>query len=157
MEVAPTLDLGLVPRLRESPKVFLGVLPGGGALLGEFLADEQISGHCPIDAHPATVGYRPSVRKAVALPLRLRKNAFRAEGEKLVQRVRKFVEVESGRIGYSMTADALSEVSNGAKWNADPSFNVADAILADPEFASVLKIVLRDGHVMVPALKAKGK
>src|SRR5712692_9261369 len=55
-----------------------------------------------------------------------------------------------------MTATALSEVSNGAKWNPDPSFNVAAAILADPEFASVLKVVLRDGHVMVPALKAKG-
>jgi hypothetical protein len=56
-----------------------------------------------------------------------------------------------------MTADALSEVSNGAKWNRDPSFNVADTILAHPEFASVLKVVLRDGHVLVPALKAKGK
>jgi hypothetical protein len=34
---------------------------------------------------------------------------------------------------------------------------VADAILADPEFASVLRMVLRDGYVMVPPLKAKGK
>jgi hypothetical protein len=51
-----------------------------------------------------------------------------------VHRVRKFVEVGSGRIGYAMTAAALSEVSNGAKWNSDLSFNVADAILADPEF-----------------------
>jgi hypothetical protein len=39
----------------------------------------------------------------------------------------------------------------------DPSFNVADAILADPEFVSVLKVVLRDGYVLVPALRAKGK
>jgi hypothetical protein len=31
---------------------------------------------------------------------------------------------------------------------------VADVLLADPEFASVLKAVLRDGHVIVPALKA---
>ncbi len=74
-----------------------------------------------------------------------------------MHRVQKFVEVGSGQIGYAMTATALSEVSNGAKWNPDPSFNVAAAILADPEFASVLKVVLRDGHVMVPALKAKGK
>ena len=72
-------------------------------------------------------------------------------------KVRKFVGVGSGRIGYAMTADALSEVSNGAKWDPDPSFNVADAILEDPDFASVLRAVLRDGHVMVPALKAKGK
>jgi hypothetical protein len=72
-----------------------------------------------------------------------------------VHRIRKFVQVGSGRIGYAMTEAALSEVSNGAKWNPDPLFNVADAILADPEFASVLKVVLRDGHVMVPALKAK--
>jgi len=64
-----------------------------------------------------------------------------------VHRVRKFVEVGSGRIGYAMTDAALSEVSNGGKWNPDPSFNVADAVLADPEFASVLKAVLRDGHV----------
>jgi hypothetical protein len=56
-----------------------------------------------------------------------------------------------------MTEAALAEVSNGAKWNPDPSFNVADAILADPEFASLLKIVLRDGHVMVPPPKAKGQ
>jgi hypothetical protein len=52
---------------------------------------------------------------------------------------------------------ALSEVSNGAKWNPDHSFTVADAILADPEFASVLTTVLRDGHVLVPAPKAKEK
>ena len=71
--------------------------------------------------------------------------------------VRKFVEVGSGRVGYAMTEAALSEVSNGAKWDLDPSFNVADAILADPEFVSVLKVVLRDGYVMVPPLKAKGK
>jgi hypothetical protein len=74
-----------------------------------------------------------------------------------VYRVRKFVEVGIGRIGYAMTADALSEVSNGAKWDPDPSFNVADAILADPEFVSILKVVLRDGYVLVPALKANGK
>ncbi len=74
-----------------------------------------------------------------------------------MHRVRKFVEVGSGRIGYAMTEAALSEVSNGAKWEPDPSFNVADAILADPEFASLLKTVLRDGRVMVPPPKAKGK
>ena len=71
--------------------------------------------------------------------------------------VHKFVEVGSGRVGYAMTEAALSEVSNGAKGNPDPSFSVADAILADPEFASVLRMVLRDGYVMVPPLKAKGK
>ena len=74
-----------------------------------------------------------------------------------MHRVRKFVEVGSSRIGYAMTEAALSEVSNGAKWNPDPSFNVADAILADREFASVLKTVLRDGHVMAPPPKAKDK
>ena len=74
-----------------------------------------------------------------------------------MHRVRKFLEVGSGRIGYAMTDAALSAVSNGGKWNPDPSFNVADAILADPKFASVLKAVLRDGHVLVPALRAKEK
>jgi len=52
-----------------------------------------------------------------------------------------------------MTEVALSEASNGATWNPDPSFRVADALLADPEFASVLRTVLRAGHVMVPAVK----
>jgi hypothetical protein len=52
-----------------------------------------------------------------------------------------------------MTEAALSEVSGGAKWNPDPTFSVADALLADPEFASVLRMVLSDGHVMVPAVK----
>jgi hypothetical protein len=74
-----------------------------------------------------------------------------------LHRVRKFLEVGSGRIGYAMTAAALSEVSNGAKWNLDPSFSVADILLADPEFASVLKTVLRDGHLLVPEPKAKEK
>jgi hypothetical protein len=74
-----------------------------------------------------------------------------------VHRVRKFVEVGSGRIGYAMTAAALSDISNGAKWNLDPSFSVADALLANPEFASVLKTVLKDGHLLVPAPKAKRK
>ena len=69
--------------------------------------------------------------------------------------VRKFVEVGSGRVGYTMTEAALSEVSNGAKWDPDPSFSVADAILADPEFVSLLKAVLRNGHVIVPAPKAE--
>jgi len=65
-----------------------------------------------------------------------------------VHRVQKFVEVSSGRIGYARTAAALSEVSNGAQWNPDLSFNVAEAILDDPEFASVLRAVLSDGHVI---------
>ena len=73
----------------------------------------------------------------------------------MVHRVRKFLEVGSGRIGYATSHPAPSEGSNGATWNADPSFSVADALLADPEFASVLKVVLRDGHVMVPAIKSE--
>jgi hypothetical protein len=67
----------------------------------------------------------------------------------IVHRVRKFVEVESGRIGYAMTAAVLSGASNGASWELDPSFSVADAILDDPDFASILSAVLKDGHVIV--------
>lgn len=74
-----------------------------------------------------------------------------------MHRVRKFIEVDSGRIGYAMTATALSDVSNGTAWDQDPSFSVADTILDNPEFVSVLRVVLRDGHVIVPALKTKGK
>jgi hypothetical protein len=66
-----------------------------------------------------------------------------------VHRVRKFVEVDSGRIGYAMTAAVLSEASNGATWELDPSFSIADALLDDPDFASTLSAVLKDGHVMV--------
>ena len=73
-----------------------------------------------------------------------------------MHRVRKFVEVGSGRIGYAMTAATLSDVSNGTMWNPG-TLNVADAILEDPEFVSVLRVVLRDGHEILPALKAKGK
>jgi hypothetical protein len=43
-----------------------------------------------------------------------------------MHRVQKFVEAGSGRIGYAMTETALSEISNGSKWNPDPSFKVAD-------------------------------
>jgi hypothetical protein len=75
----------------------------------------------------------------------------------MVHKVQKFVEIGSGRIGYALTSVALSEASDGATWNPDPSFNVADAILEDPDFSLVLRAVLRDGHVMVPSLKAKGK
>ncbi len=74
-----------------------------------------------------------------------------------MHRVQKFVEVSTGRIGYAMNAAALSEVSNGAEWNPDPSFSVAEAILDDPEFASLLRAVLRDGHIIVPAPEAMGK
>ena len=74
-----------------------------------------------------------------------------------MHRVQKFIEAGSGRVGYAMTEATLSEVSNGAKWNLDPSFSVADALLANAEFASVLRTVLRDGHVLVPAPKAKEK
>jgi hypothetical protein len=71
-----------------------------------------------------------------------------------VHRVRKFVEIESGRIGYALTAAVLSQASNGATWEPDPSFSVADAILDDPELVSVLRAVLDNGHVIVPAPKA---
>ena len=70
-----------------------------------------------------------------------------------MHRIRKFVEAGSGRIGYAMTESALSEASGGAKWDPDPSFSVADALLGDPTFASVLRMVLSDGHVMMPAVK----
>ncbi len=44
-----------------------------------------------------------------------------------MHRVRKFVEVDTGRIGYALTVDALSQASKGTKWNPDPSFSVGDA------------------------------
>jgi len=72
-----------------------------------------------------------------------------------VHRVRKFVEVGSGRIGYALTAEALAEVSNGTQSRPDPSFSVGDTVLANPEFASVLRAVLEDGHVLMPPMKAQ--
>ena len=67
-----------------------------------------------------------------------------------MHRVQKFIEDGSGRIGYAMTAAALSEASNGTAWQQDPSFSVADSIL---EFVSLLRMVLKDGHVIVPPAK----
>ena len=49
--------------------------------------------------------------------------------QKVMHRIRKFVEIESGRIGYAMTADVLSEASNGAKWEPGPSFSVTGFVL----------------------------
>jgi hypothetical protein len=50
-----------------------------------------------------------------------------------------------------MTAADLSKASNGASWEPDPSFSVADAILDNPDFASILAAVLKEGHVIVAA------
>jgi hypothetical protein len=54
-----------------------------------------------------------------------------------------------------MTAAALSEGSNGSTWNPDPSFSLAKAILDDPEFASLLRVVLKDGHVICVSPQAE--
>jgi hypothetical protein len=72
-----------------------------------------------------------------------------------VHRVQKFVEDGSGRVGYALTAAPLTQATRGL-WKPDPLFSVADSILDDPEFVSVLRVVLRDGHVIVPELKANG-
>jgi hypothetical protein len=70
-----------------------------------------------------------------------------------VHRVQKFIEDGSGRVGYAMTPSALSQASNGTAWQRDPSFSVADSILENPEFVSVLKAVLKNGHVIVRSAK----
>jgi hypothetical protein len=57
--------------------------------------------------------------------------------------------MESGRIGYAMTAAVLAKASNGSRWEPDPSFSVADALLDDPDFAKLLSAVLKDGHVII--------
>ena len=72
----------------------------------------------------------------------------------MVHRIQRFVEATSGRIGFALSAAALPASGDGDIWKPDPSFNVADAILDDPEFVSVLKVVLKDGHVIVPTAKA---
>jgi hypothetical protein len=74
-----------------------------------------------------------------------------------MHRIQRFVEATSGRIGYALTETALPGADHGAMWKPDPSFNVADTILDNPEFVSVLRTVLRDGHVIVPTLKVRGK
>ena len=45
LQLAPAFDLGPVLLLREPLEIFLGMVPGGRALLGEFLADERVSWH----------------------------------------------------------------------------------------------------------------
>lgn len=71
-----------------------------------------------------------------------------------MQRIQRFVEATSGQIGFALSAAALPGTGEGAIWKPDPSFNVADAILDNLEFVSVLRVVLRDGHVIVPTAKA---
>jgi hypothetical protein len=70
-----------------------------------------------------------------------------------MHRIQRFVEAKSGRIGYALTVTALPKTADGAVWTPDPSFNVADTILDNPEFVSVLRVVLREGHVIVPMVK----
>ena len=91
---------------------------------------------CPAGAHDQRKQFRELIE---------------GKGETVVHRVRKFVEIGSGRIGYAMTAAVLSNASNGTKWELDPSFSVADAILDDPDFGSLLSAVLKDGHVIIAA------
>jgi hypothetical protein len=67
-----------------------------------------------------------------------------------MHRIQRFIEDSSGRIGYALTVAAMPVNGDGAIWKPDPSFNVADSILDNPEFVSVLRTVLRDGHVIVP-------
>jgi hypothetical protein len=67
-----------------------------------------------------------------------------------VHRIQRFTETVGGRIGFALTAAALPDAGEGGVWKPDASFNVADAILDNPEFVSVLRVVLRDGHVIVP-------
>jgi hypothetical protein len=74
-----------------------------------------------------------------------------------MRRIQRFIEADSGRIGYALTADALPDPGNGSRWTSDPSFNVADTILDNPEFVTVLRVVLRDGHVIVPTLNGERK
>jgi hypothetical protein len=74
-----------------------------------------------------------------------------------MHRIQRFVESTSGRIGYALTETALPGGDHGGVWKPDPSFNVADTILDNPEFVSVLRAVLRDGHVIVPMLKVMEK
>jgi len=45
LQKAPTLDLGLIAALGEALKVFRSVLTGRIAILGELLADEEVSWH----------------------------------------------------------------------------------------------------------------
>jgi hypothetical protein len=78
-----------------------------------------------------------------------------AESETVVHRVQKFVKDRSGRIGYALTSAPLTQATGGL-WKLDPSFSVADSILDNPGFVSMLRVVLRDGHVIVPELKANG-
>src|SRR5258706_11724011 len=56
LQMAPALDLSLVPILREALKVFRSVLSGGVAFPSEFLADKRIAWHGAIKAPRAAVG-----------------------------------------------------------------------------------------------------
>ena len=74
-----------------------------------------------------------------------------------MRRIQRFIEANSGRIGYALTAAAMPINGDDAIWKPDSSFSVADTILDNPEFVSVLRVVLRDGHVIVPTLNGERK
>jgi hypothetical protein len=68
----------------------------------------------------------------------------------VVHRIQRFTETVGGRIGFALVAADLPDAGDGGVWKPDASFSVADAILDNPEFVSVLRAVLRDGHAIVP-------
>src|SRR5450432_1117394 len=45
LQIAPALNLGLIPILRIAGEVFLGQFSGGGMLSGELLANEGVLRH----------------------------------------------------------------------------------------------------------------
>jgi hypothetical protein len=74
-----------------------------------------------------------------------------------MHRIQRFIEANSGRIGYALAVAALPDLGKGSRWTSDPSFSCRDTILDNPEFVSVLRVVLRDGHVIVPIRRSAAR
>jgi hypothetical protein len=88
----------------------------------------------------------------------------RGQGEEM-NRLRRFYEKMppgqgSPRVAYVLSPAALQAAATDAEWTQDPSFNAADAVLADPGLKSVYETALEKGCAILaapPNIKVKSK
>ena len=73
-----------------------------------------------------------------------------------MNRLRRFYEKmltgkRSSRLAYVISVAALPESAPDAEWTEDPTFQAADAILADPGLKAAYKAALQNGFAIVVA------
>ena len=76
-----------------------------------------------------------------------------------MKRLRRFYEKmpygrKSDRVAYVISVTALPEAIPDAEWTEDPTFNAAEAVLADPGLKTVYKTAIERGCAIVTASAA---